>query len=80
MQAIGQVSQSVTPWGLIALDYSQKTNEIISILSFEISKSDLPWDFPTFNMDYSVHVYENKVRVWRADNLSLATELVSKHL
>ena len=79
MQAIGNASHSVTSWGLLALDYSQTTNEAIDILSFHIPKSDLPWDFPIFNMGHSVLVYETEVRGWRADNLSLAIDLVTKY-
>lgn len=79
MQVIMQPTP-ITEWGLLALDHSQATNEIISILSFEVSKDVLPWDFPTFNMDYSVLIYENDVRVWRADNMALATDLVAKRM
>jgi len=70
----------ITEWGLLALDHSQATNKIISILLFDVPKDALPWDFPTFNMDYSVLIYENNVRVWRADNMALATDLVAKHM
>lgn len=68
-----------TKWGLLALDRSHATNKIISILSFEIPKDVLPRGFPIFDMNHSFLVYENNVRMWRADNMELATDLVEKH-
>ena len=65
-----------TNWGAIALDNSPETKEAINFLCYEIDPKNRPSDFPVFNMDYLPIMYENEVRMWRADNLSRAEEMM----
>lgn len=65
-----------TDWGAIAHDNSPETKEAINFLCYEIEPKHRPSHFPVFNMDYLPIMYETAVRMWRADNLSLAEEMM----